>query len=126
MDVWAEVGFVVTHDEDGAETDVDIRLEFDIDVDYASLEYVFCGAVAEKAIEALLPLILECQKRRTEEMLAKRLLANELIEDALETGRFFDIRIVPRGPQSVIDHIEIVICEEPPGPVVPSGDVVTE
>jgi hypothetical protein len=139
LDVWMEVGIVVTHDEDtdeerdvnddGFGSTVDIRIEFDLDVDYSPLEDVLSvltvgsTPVVAKTIEALLPLVLECEKRNVEEMTAERLLKNEFVDNALQNGRLFDIRIVP---QNSYNHIEIVICEEPSKPEAPSGGVVTQ
>ena len=114
LDLRADVAFLVTHDEDG--TDVDVRIGFDLDVDYSTLEDSLSfgsSAAIAKTVEVLLPLVLAGRKPEIEGRFAYALLENGFVENALEDGRLFDIEIRPQSQDTPLDLVETVVCDEP-------------
>lgn len=118
LDLWMDIRFVVTHfeDDEGEKTEVDVRVDFDKDVDYSLAEDILslgiAPGIAAKAIEYFIPMVLECHEHLIELMLVEHLLENDLVAGRLKTGRLFDVRIVP-GSQNHFRGIEVLTCNEP-------------
>jgi hypothetical protein len=131
LDLWMDIRFVVTHfeDDEGEKTEVDVRVDFDEDVDYSLAEDIlslgFSAGIAEKAIEYFVPMVLECHEQLIELMLVEQLLENDLVAGRLETDRLFDVRIVP-APQNYSKRIEVLTCAVPPDTGGPSADDSSE
>jgi len=126
LDVQMDIRFSMEHGANNSILNIDT--EFDVDASFDTGEIILGSLIPgmgastlaiSKTLNEVLPMVFDCKKAEIEAEIGRQVLDNrvETALTALNNGRVFSVRIVPRSATSIDNFIRVVLCStsEPDG-----------